>query len=166
MGHVELEPVVVALDQDDFAHLVQARAQADADAVFQRLFVGILWLIQVVRGEYGKLFVVVAVVDDLRHRVAYPVGRLRRPEFVQDQNLRVIDRLQNLQLGHLRNRVIAVLNLFEQIAEIIEKAWEAPVDQGFDRRNSKMGFAYTTRPEEKQTDINGRILSNENPRII
>ena len=104
---------------------MQARSQADADAVGQRLFVGVLRIVQVVRSEYGELFVVVAGVDDLRHRIAHPVGRLRGPEFVKDQNLGVIDGLQNLQLGQLRNRVVAVLNFFEQIAEIIEEAWDA-----------------------------------------
>src|SRR5262249_50380218 len=73
---------------------------------------------------------------------------------------------QNLQLGQLRNRIVAVLNLFEQVAEVIEEAWDALERQFLDDRGRQVRLADPTRAEEQQTDINRRELIYDIFRIV
>ena len=51
--------------------------------------------LQIIGREDGQLFVVVPFVDDLRHRVAHPIGWLGGTEFIQHQHFSLVNRSQH-----------------------------------------------------------------------
>ena len=73
---VEPSAVVIARNRNGFAHLEEPRPKSRPDPIFEDLVTFRPALIKVVRGKDRQLFVVVAGINDMRHRVADPVGGL------------------------------------------------------------------------------------------
>ena len=101
-GHLA---VVVTPHVDDLAHLVDARPEADADAVDEALaallvegLAHVLPLlgVRVVRGEDRRLLVVVAVVDDIKDGLFNPGGRPLGAQFIEDDDLAQEDGRQDV----------------------------------------------------------------------
>src|SRR5687768_10522747 len=163
---VELFAVVVAVYLDGAAHLVEAGAEADADAVFERLFRGVAAGVHVVGGEDGQPLVVVALADDVHHRVAHPVGRLRRAQLVQDQDLGLIDRREHAHLGGVRDLVVRVLNLFEQRAELVEQTRHALLHQALQDGDGEVRLPHPDRPHQQEPALDRRVLPDEAEGVV
>ena len=65
---------------------------------------------------------VVAVVDDIEDRLLDPGRRPFGPEFIEDQDLGLEDRGEDVRLGQGRVRSEGALDLADEVAEIVEDA--------------------------------------------
>ena len=148
MLRVEAAAIVFAFDVDGLAHLEEATTQADADAVFERLVGRGAARVEVVGGEDGELLVVVAGADDVHHRVAHPVGRLRRAQLVEDEHLCLVDGREHAHLRRVRDLVVGVLNLLEQRAELVEEARDALLHQAVEDGDGEVRLADPDRPHQ------------------
>lgn len=157
--------VVTALDADHFAHFVEAGAEADSDAVGERLFPGKVRVIEVVGGEEGHTAVIVPSIDDLGHRIADPVGRFGGAEFIEDEDIGLVDRFKYTEFGRLGDVVVAVLNLLEEITEIIEEAANALLEKGIESGDGEMGLPDAAGTHQEEPDIEDRVLPNQLLRV-
>src|SRR5258708_28890298 len=87
----------------------------------------------------------------MRHRVPNPISRLRRPQFVEHQHFGLEDRRQYLQLGLTNLRVVAVLDLLQQVAIVVEQPGGSALgDQRLQDPHGQVGFADADRAGEQQ----------------
>lgn len=164
---IEFLPVIFALDVNGLAHLKEARAQAHSDTIFQRLVALGAAGIQIIGGEDSQLLIVVARIDDLHHRVSNPIGRLRCSKLIEHQHFGIEHGREHFQLGSLRDRIVGILNLFEERAELIKQACDALLlDQLADDRDREMSLADADRPHKQYAAIDRRIFLCERARIV
>lgn len=152
--------VIIPLDADHFAHFVETGTEADADAISEGLLAGGIRIIEIVGGEEGHATVVVPGVDDLRHGVADPVGWLGGPEFVEDEDIGVIDRFEDAEFRRLRDRVVTVLNLLEKVTEVIEEAADSLLEEGIESGDGQMGLSNSAGAHEEESDIEDRVFTD------
>src|SRR5205823_2745268 len=113
--------------------------------------------IRVVRRDDRSAAVVIPGVQDMSDRVPNPVGWLRCPQFVEHQHLGLEYGRQYLQLGFANLCVIAVLDLLQQVAVVIEQASSASFGhQCLQNPHCQMGFANADRTGEQKPG-SGRI---------
>jgi hypothetical protein len=66
--------------------------------------------------------IIIACVEDMPHRVPYPLARLGGTKLVQYQDLSFKDRRKDVELRDLHLAIVAVLDLLQQIAIIRRRA--------------------------------------------
>ena len=104
----------------------------------------------------------VAVVNDMRDGVAYPLGRLIGAEFIQHQDSGFQHGPQHFQFRSLGNGIPACLNVPQKVAEIVEKPAVAVLGNHLlQQRDGKMRFPDPARPQKKQAAVNARIFVQE-----
>ena len=113
--------VVGAVQDDELAHLVQPRSHPRADAEQQRVGLGVVRDVRVVRREDRQPSLVVARVDDQVHRLLDPLRRLLGPEIVEHEEVSLHDRPKHLELGRSNRRIVGASNDPEQIARVVEQ---------------------------------------------
>ncbi len=134
------------------AHLGEAGAHAVADAVAEGLLAGgALGIgfrsaagrqIGIIGGDDGGLLVVVARVEDEGDGIPDPLIGLLRAQVVEHENFGGEDRLEQLEFGGVHLRVVAVLDVLEQLAIVAEEAFDAALlHQAAQNADGKMGFA-------------------------
>ena len=79
----------------------------------------------VVRREDRVAPLVVARVDDQVHRLFDPLGGLLRPEVVEDEQIRLHHRTQDVHLRGAHERVVGAADDPQQIARVVEEAARA-----------------------------------------
>src|SRR5215216_5866769 len=122
---------------------MQARAKPHTDALRERLGIGCADRhIEVVGCKDGDFFLVVAFVDDVSDRLLNPFGGLACAQLIEHKNFSIKDRSKYSQLRCVCVRVVAVLYLFQQIAEIVKKSRDAFLDEFSERRDGKMSLPY------------------------
>jgi hypothetical protein len=141
---------------DGAAHFEEAGAHAAADAFFEgifahggdksaaraaRGFAGGCWIIEIVGGDDGGAFFVVARVEDDADDVANPVGGLAGAEIVEDEDFDGTNRVEDRHFGGFASGVVAGLDFLEEFAIVAEEAGVAADDQFFDRGDGEMRFA-------------------------
>src|SRR5437867_476261 len=98
--------VILPVDRNGLAHLVESRTKTRSYTVFENLFAVVSTVVEVICGKNGELFIVVSRIDDMGHRVSDPVGRLRSPEFVQDEHIDIKHGSKDAEFGRLRIDVV------------------------------------------------------------
>src|ERR1700721_3723390 len=78
--------------------------------------------IQVVRGQHSHSFFVVSSVENMPHRLKRPKRWLARPHIVEHKKFGLQYGLKHAQFRRLTLGVVAVLNLLQQIAVIVENS--------------------------------------------
>src|SRR5438046_235033 len=73
---IKILPIIVARNHYSPAHFIEPGTKSRADAVFQHLFSIAPTFVEIIRRKDRQLFVVIAGIDDVGHRVADPVGWL------------------------------------------------------------------------------------------
>jgi hypothetical protein len=164
-GEMERSSVVTALDTDHFAHFVEAGTEADADAIGEGLLTWSFRVIEVVGGEEGHTTVIVSSVDDLGHSVANPIGRFGSAKFIEDEDISLVNRFEDTEFRRLGDRVVTVLNLLEQVAEIIEEAADPLLEKGIEGGDGEMGLPDAAGAHQEKTNIEDRVLPNQLLRV-
>ena len=161
------DAIILALDDNESAHLVKARAQALAHAVRERLLCGAGRNVEEVRSEDRDPFLVIARIDDLRHCILHPLRGFGGSELVKHQHFGFINGRQNVQFARLRDRIVAVLDLFQKIAEVIEEARDQFLpNQLLDRRYGQMCFPHATGADDQKPTIHIGIVLDQTPADI
>src|SRR5579864_5367112 len=150
------------------AHFVEARTNALADALGERVFDGRRThandaragrrrstarggvRIEEIRGEQGDAFFVVTRIQNVTDRLERPKRWLARTDVVKHQNLRLKDRLEYAHLGSLTLGVVAVLNFLQQLAVIVKKPAVPAQDDFLERGDSQMRLAHAARAHQQQ----------------
>ena len=113
-------------------------------------------LVSVVGGDDGGLAVVVAGVEDEGDRVPDPLVGLLRAQVVEDQDFSVKNRLEQFELGGGHLRVVAVLDVLEQLAVVGEEPFDAALaDQAAKDADGEMRFAHADGAGEEQAFAGG-----------
>src|ERR1700690_2996747 len=152
---------------------MQARPHALANAVAERFTAGggkgggtrrklrsggRCRLVGKISRDDGRAIVVVARVEDQADRVPNPLARLHGAEFVEREYLGFKNGAQHLKFGGLHGIVVAVLDLFEQVAIVAEKAGATPgSDQLLEDADGEMGLAGADTSDEQQTLAFARV---------
>src|SRR5207249_3700112 len=154
------------------AHLVEPRAQRDAELVERLFHVGHGFprghahlgpLRRFAEGKRGgnqsDLLLVVTRVDDVAQSFLDPVAGIRGGQLVERQDLDVEHRLEDAQLRRLRDGVVTVLDLLQQVAEIVEQALDAfGRDQLAQYGHRQVRLADSRGPDEQQAEVRGVFL--------
>ena len=163
---------------DGDAHLLQPGPHALPDPVSQGLFPGggsedgylRLWVeagrrqVGVVGGQDSGPAVVVAGVEDMGDGLPDPLGRLAGPELVEHQHLGLEHRPQDLHLSCFCRAVVAVLDLLEEVAVIVEQAQGTAFShQCTQDADGEVGLADADRAGEQQAVARRfeRVAANE-----
>jgi len=104
------------------AHIAKADAHARADAEQQRLRIGVVGDVGIVRREDRQPPFVVAGVDDQVHRLLDPLRGFFGAEVVEDQQIGGHHRPQDLELGGPDRRIVGTADDAQQIAGVVEEA--------------------------------------------
>src|SRR5205085_6252382 len=120
-----------ARELDLFGHLVQAAAEALPDAIFQ--------VVEEIRREDRGALCVVTAVDQVVQDVLHEHRRLLRSELVENEEINLQKRPEDLRLARRLIRIERRLNLLDEILKVAEE--EAPglpavdrLQQGGDRQ--------------------------------
>ena len=113
--------VVAAVVLEELAHFVQARVHPEADAGLERIELGLVGQIVVIRRENRRAPLVVAGIDDEVHRLFDPFGRLLRAEIVEDEQFGRHHRPEDVHLGGADDGVVGRSNHAQQIADVVEQ---------------------------------------------
>ena len=157
--------VVIALDPNHFAHFVEAGAQPDSDTIGEGLLAGNFRVVEIVGGEEGHAAIIVAGVDDLGHRVADPVGRFGGAQFIEDEDIGLVNRFENAKFRRLGDRVVTVLDLLEQVTKIIEEAADSLLEEGIEGSNSEVSLPDTAGPHQEESDIEDGVFPDQFLRV-
>jgi hypothetical protein len=155
-------------DLDGAAHFEEARAHAAADALLEGIFarggdelavgetggftVG-RGIVEIVGGDDGRAFFVVARVENDADNVADPVGGFAGAEVVEDEDFDGANRVEDGHLGGFAGGIVAGLDFFEEFAVVAEKAAVAADDELFDGGDGEMRFAYARGAHEEETFV-------------
>ncbi len=110
----------------------------------------------IVGGDDGGLLVVVAGVEDEGDGVPDPLVGLLRAEVVEDEDFGGEDGLEQFELGGVDLRVVAVLDVLEQLAVVAEEAADAALlHEAAQDADGEMGFADADGAGEEQALAGG-----------
>src|SRR5204863_10125997 len=101
-------------------HLKKPRTLSNTYTVLERLLV-CLSFVEIIGSEDRGLSIVITRVDDMRHRVFYPIRRLRSSALVENQNIDGENRRSTTQLRSVREGVLRILNSFQHAAEFMKQ---------------------------------------------
>src|SRR5215472_16667831 len=121
--------------------------------------------LQVVRSEDRDLPLVITFVDYVSHRLLDPFRRFGGAEFVQHQHLSIIDGGQDLQFRRMSIRIVAILDLFQKVPEVIEQTGYALENQFFQDGDREVGLPNTTTAQVEQADVYQRVFLNKLSRV-
>ena len=155
-------------DFDGAAHFEEAGAHAAADAFFERIFAdggdelavgsaggfaGGCGIVEVIGGDDGGAFLVVAGVEDDADDVADPIGRLAGAEVVEDEDFDGANRIEDRHFGGFAGGIVAGLDLFEKFAVIAEEARVSADDEFLDGGDGEVRFAYAGWAHEEEAFV-------------
>src|SRR6202034_1295806 len=160
--------VIGGKDFDGAAHFVKARTDALADTLGQRVFcrgrahpddararrrssrVHRSLGIEKIRGQQGDTLLVVSRVQDVADGLKRPQRRFAGTDIVEYKNFRLQHRLKDTHLGGLAFGVVAVLDLLQQLAIIVEQSAVPAEDDFLERRDGKMRLANAAGAHQQQ----------------
>ena len=138
-----------------------------ADPEDERVRLGVVGNVLVIRGEDRHPPLVVARVDDEVHGFFDPLGGLLGPEIVQHEQVGGHHRPQNLELGRADRRVVGAADEPQQIAGVVEEAARAGrLDDLLQDGDRQVRLADTRLTFEEQPLVDDRKALGELARSI
>src|SRR5262249_36258534 len=102
--------------------------------------------------------VVIALGNYMGDGFLHPFGWFVGAQLVEHQYLGIKDRRQDSKLRRVSIGVVAVLNLFQKIAKIVEQRWNALVDQSGQYRGRQVRFAHAACSYKEQANVDHRVF--------
>jgi hypothetical protein len=155
-------------DFDGAAHFEEAGAHAAADALFERIFAGSgdefavgqasgfaggCRIVEIVGGDDGGPFFVVARVENNADDVSHPVGGFTCAQVIEDENFDGANWIEDGHFGGFAGGVVAVLDFFEEFAIVAEEAGVAADDEFFECGDGEVRFADAGWAHEEETFV-------------
>ena len=133
---------------------------------FEAVRIAVVWRVFVVRREDRVAALVVARVDDQVHRLFDPLGGFLGAHVVEDQDIRVHHRAQDVHLRGADERVVGAADHAQQIARVVEEPAGAFGDDDTPQhRDREMRLADARRSDQAQTLLGDGKFVGEAPRL-
>ena len=144
------QPVVGPAVIDEVAHLVHARVHPGADAHAERIEGFDVGIVFVVRREDRSQPIVVSGIDDEGHRLFHPFGGLLLADIVEHEQLHGHERLENIHLGGLGDRIVGAANQPQEVGDLVENPLAPAPESGPERRDGQVRLADAVRTDEAE----------------
>ena len=109
--------------------------------------------------DQSDLFLVVAGIDDVPQSLSHPVGRIGGRQLVEQEDFDLQHRLQDRQLRSLRNGIVAVANVLQELQEIVKQALDALAHNQLPKDGHRqVRFPHSRGSDEEQPEIRGVFL--------
>src|SRR6187402_2657 len=107
--------------------------------------------VRVVGRNDGGALVVVARIENVSDGVPDPVRGLGRADLVEDEDLRIEDRLQDAEFGRCHRGVVGVLYLLQELAVVVKEPLGSPLDERLQNTDGQMRLSYADISRQEQS---------------